>query len=598
VSTKSVMPRPARRRRPAPTAEVGAAARGRRLKALPIALVSAVLLWASFPPLDLWWLGWIAPVPWLLLVRARPKPRRLYTAGYAAGLVYWLASIQWMRLGHPTMYTAWIAFSVYLALWVPALLWLCRQAVHRLRVPLMVAAPITWVGLELLRAHCLSGFAWYFLGHTQYRWAALVQMSDLVGAYGVSFLMMLVAAVVALAIPGSWLARWGVFVPAEPPGPPRRLWPRLAVVGALLGLALGYGSVRLRQADFARGPTVALIQGNVPLELKRDPEATRRILDEYVRMTREAAERGPDLIIWPESMLRDWLVHVWPEVSDEQLGAFYPKEDEPAKLRENSELLPDFLARLSRAMHSALLIGVPAADVLPTGPRNYNSAVYVTPQQGIAGRYDKVHLVPFGEFLPLARTLPWLIALTPYPKGYGFAAGHGPVAIECAGHRFGVLICYEDTVPHLVREFTRGATAGSASEGRSASAAVDFLVNLTNDGWFRDSSELDQHLITSAFRAVECRTPLVRAANTGISAIIDGNGRIVPETVARDPRTGRTKEVKAVVVARVPLDNRRSLYVAWGDWFAGLCLWASAAVALWAIWDGLRGRRRRAPQQA
>ncbi|HID20954.1 MAG TPA: apolipoprotein N-acyltransferase, partial [Planctomycetaceae bacterium] len=215
----------------------------------------------------------------------------------------------------------------------------------------------------------------------------------------------------------------------------------------------------------------------------------------------------------------------------------------------------------------------------------------------VRGRYDKRHRVIFGEYIPLQDWFPWLERLTPISGQFGIDAGAGPVVFSCESPhtgrvvRLAPIICFEDTVPHLVRHIVRSA----ADSGQP----VDVLVNLTNDGWFHGSSELDQHLITAIFRSVECRTPMVRAVNTGISAIIDGDGVVrepdvfidgdadgtePPRTSMRDPRTGRWyKQLNAALIDTVPLDTRKSFYVRHGDWFAAACCVATIAIGLMGI---------------
>src|SRR5712691_10788202 len=276
-----------------------------------------------------------------------------------------------------------------------------------------------------------------------------------------------------------------------------------------------------------------------------------------------------------------------------------------------------------------MVIGLDRFQAEPSGLKHFNSAALVTPDQGVTDTYDKRHRVIFGEYIPLKETFPWLKAFTPLPEDFGISAGDRPVAFRCGPWRVAPIICFEDTVPHLVRDVVRSTdrSLALASGERGPGERLACLLNLTNDGWFHGSSELDQHLITSAFRAVECRTPLVRAVNTGISAVIDGDGVIrEPElfidgdatpaqqreqleragrdksdrrislsmfdpvrTTLVDPATGRwRKSLNAVVIDTVPLDNRRSLYVAYGDWFAGTC---SAACALFLV-VGLIPKRR------
>lgn len=237
-----------------------------------------------------------------------------------------------------------------------------------------------------------------------------------------------------------------------------------------------------------------------------------------------------------------------------------------------------------------MIIGVGAQVARKRGLSGYNSAAFVKPGQGVAGRYDKIHRVIFGEYIPLRDQLPFLQRMTPYAAGFGIEAGEHAALFEHKGWTFSPVICFEDTVPHLVRKIVK-QTADKANNGKT----VDVLVNLTNDGWFHGSAELDQHLITAVFRSVECRTPTVRAVNTGISAIIDGDGAVVEPDVfldgksgkpltMRDPLTGRwRKELDAVLVHRVPLDERTSLYVRHGDWFASVCLFAALGLLVVAL---------------
>ena len=176
--------------------------------ALILCPITAVLYWGSFTPLDWGWLAWFALVPMLCLARS-PRPMQGTLLGaWFGGLLCWVATLQWMRLGDATMYPAWGALALYISLYFPVFLLATRATVHRLSVPLVVAAPVIWVGLEFVRAHLMTGFAWYLLGHSQYRWSAMVQISDLVGGYGVSFVVMLVNACLASLVPLEWLKRF------------------------------------------------------------------------------------------------------------------------------------------------------------------------------------------------------------------------------------------------------------------------------------------------------------------------------------------------------------------------------------------------------
>ena len=604
----------------APTTTLGLPSRA----AWTAGAASALLTWAAFFPFDWGVLGWIAPVPLIVLVRLPVPPRRISLPRYLTTLVGTAASLQWMRLGDTWMIPAWLSLSAYLAIYTPLLVAVARTAVHRFKVPIGVAVPLAWVATEYAKAHVMTGLAWYFLGHTQYRFVELIQVSDLVGAYGVSFLVALAATSLALALPTSWLSRCGWW-PADEGNPapsvsPRQTSTTIIATVVLIGLALGYGTLRRGQAQFTSGPRVALVQGNFTSSLKHDPEAFANIYRVHRRLTGLAVQEQPDVIVWPETMFRYPLLEAAEGLDDEQLREVAPRIP-PGEWKKTD--VRDLLGDLAAESGAGLIVGLERFQADRKQLRVFNSAVLVQPGNGLAADYDKLHRVPFGEYIPLAETLPWLHRLTPFPADFGISAGNSATVFQHGEWHLAPLICFEDTVPHLVR----GVVAGARQQKR----APDVLVNLTNDGWFHGSSELDQHLVTAVFRSVECRTPMVRAVNTGISAIIDGDGvirtptifidgdaEIALETAARDPslsdvereerktsieqarRTGHRnpmtgrwrRQLNAVLVDVVPLDSRQSLYVRTGDWFAALCLLASMVI----IVAGLSGawRRRRA----
>lgn len=558
-----------------------------------VSLLTAGLLWASFTPLDFGPLAWIALVPLLLLVRIPERTRLMYFALYMGGLAFFVPTLQWMRLGDPSMYIAWTALSLYLAMYFPVCIWLARVGVHRLKMPLALAVPVAWVGLEYLRAHLMTGFSWYYLGHTQYRFVELIQISDVTGAYGVSFLVAMSAAAMAGLVPASVFARLRLLPPegvaAAPLATSQRPFVPVLVTTLMFAAVLGYGFLRRSQAEFEAGPRVGIVQGNFTTSLKHDPNEAENIFDKHYRLTGAAVKLGhrPDLIVWPESMYRSPVLIADESLSDEELPGKNPEIWREHKAE-------TFLKDLSEQAGTSLIIGVDTFIADQAGVKHYNSAVFVPEGQGITGRYDKMHRVIFGEYIPLRETIPWLRKLTPFSDGFGIAAGESAALFELGEHRFAPVICYEDTVPHLVRGIVKAA--------KSSEQPVDCLVNLTNDGWFHGSSELDQHLITAQFRAVECRMPLVRAVNTGISAFIDGDGVVIEPDVffdgdgggrdsIRDPDTGKYhKQLNAVLVHDIPLDHRESLYVQYGDWFAATCGLGAVVFLLGGLWPLRRSR--------
>lgn len=556
--------------------------------ALWLSLGSALLLWASFTPLDFGPLAWVALVPLMQLVRLQRPTRAMYRMVYLGGLAFWLTSLQWLRLGHPAMYGALIAASVYFAIYFPLFVGLSRVGYWKLKLPLPIVAPVVLVGLELLRGHIMTGFSWYYLGHTQYRWVELIQVSDLVGGYGVSFVIAVVAAGAAELVPANWL-KWAQLSPPleeKMPlfSPVSRPALRAVLCLAVLASALGYGYYRRGQAEFKAGPRVSLIQGNFTSSVKHNPNDFPLIQQKHEILTGHAVLDRPDLIIWPETMFRWPLFETASGMTDAEVQKAHP--DLPVATLRNLQVTSRLVA-LSQMAKAGLIIGLESITADAAKVRTYNSAAFIDPERArVVGRYDKMHRVIFGEYIPLVETFPFLKHFTPYPEGFGLSAGRGVSVFEYKGYRFSPVICFEDTVPHLVR----GMVAATTEQTPNGPRKIDFIVNLTNDGWFHGSSELDQHLISAAFRSVECRTPMVRAVNTGISAFIDGDGVIRKR--ARDPETGRSKQVEAVVTDYVALDNRSSPYVRYGDWFGGSC----AGICAFLGMIGLFARWRPAPQ--
>jgi len=532
-----------------------------------LAFAGAILLWGAFPPLDLPWLAWIAPVPWLWLVAGpRLAGRRPYLALWLAGFAHWLLLLQGIRLAHPALYAGWIALAAYLGLYLPAFVGLARVAVHRLRLPLIAAAPLVWVGLELLRGHLITGFSLCLLAHTQAGFPRLIQIADLAGGYTLSFVLMLVAACVTVV----WKQRRLSFSP-------------VAVAAAAIGVTVGYGSWRLGQTPpGAAGPTlhVALIQGSIDTVFEASAERSRETFDQYRRLTDEAVRQRAnlDLIVWPESMF------VVPESTVQE--PLFPPPDigltaDEARRRIEAHNEPFRAAVADEAVKAnantdvkhagtRLLIGTASYVYGSDEPRIYNAALLADRAGHIEARYYKSHPVMFGEYIPLADWLPWLYRLTPLTGG--LSRGAGPSVFEVGGLRLSPSVCFESTVPHLIR----GQLRALDSRGTPA----DCLVNITNDGWFWGSAILDHHLRCGLFRAVENRKPLLIAANTGISAWIDGSGIVRASAVRRTPQ---------VLLADVKADGRRCPYQAIGD----LPAWLLSAFCLWLAVVGLSAGRRR-----
>lgn len=522
--------------------------------AFGLALAGGVLLWAAFPPLGLWPLAWLAPLPWLWLI-ALPQPleRKSYVAIWLASFLFWAALLQGLRLAHPALYAGWLVLAAYLGVYLPLFVGMSRMLIHRWRWPLAVAAPLTWVGLEFARAYVATGFAAAMLSQTQAPWPLVLQTADIFGAYGPSFLMMLVTVAVAV---------W--FLPSQR----RERVATTTCAAAVLLTALAYGGYRMQQAPVA-GPSVRvmLVQGSVDTKLDGNPENGRDMLNHYRDLTLESLaqqqQQSCDLVVWPESSFGEY----WQmEVDDPNRP---PKRISADQYREAQEgfalVLSDYAARLNArtGSNTHFLVGGNTLHFHEEGMEVSNAAFLISPQGDLSGRYFKNHLVMCGEYMPFGEWFPAIYKLVPIQ---GVKRGREFVSFDIAGLKFAPNICFESVMPQvLLRQHNELASRGEEP---------DVLINTTNDGWFYGSSILDIHFQCAVLRAIENRKPFLIAANTGISGVIDGNGRVL--------QRGPTRNT-AVLVAEVQPDGRQSWFHTLGDWPAGACLLVCSIAAAWGL---------------
>jgi apolipoprotein N-acyltransferase len=574
---------------------------------LGASLATAGLLWLSYFPVAWGWLGWVALVPLLPLVRARETPRLVFLFAWLAGVAFFVPALWWMHAadglrtgGFPLgpMTAASLALAIYCALYFPAAIFLLRRLDQRTPLPLVLTLPVVWTALEFFRSFFGTGFAWYFLSHTQHAFLPMIQISDLAGAYAVTFL---VAAVNAIAF--EWLYTWprlrALLSLREPAPAAWRLGRVLqsAAVAVLLLAAFLYGCWRLGENAFTAGPRLALLQGNVEQRLRNRAtaqgsdknEARQQIIRHYSDLGRAAArqEPHPELIVWPEtSFPRDW----W------EIGPNVPPAQVPPDYASYHELLREvFRQAAANDCGTSMLLGLNTwllADPKQKAQR-YNSALLVNSAGLIDGRYDKIHRVPFGEYVPLRDWLPFMDSFAPYDFDYSIRQGESLTRFPLGPYHFGVLICFEDGDPDLARQYGKAGADGPAA---------DFLVEISNDGWFDGTAEHEEHLALCRFRAIETRRSIARAVNMGISVVIDGNGRVlapllvsqqgdvyrweVPYGSAAELPAARWrdfKQVQGVLTATVPIDQRTSLYALWGDWLPAGC-WLLIGAGLAATW--------------
>jgi apolipoprotein N-acyltransferase len=547
--------------------------RGRAARHRVVAgLASGFLLWISFPPVQWSWVAWLALAPLFWLATLQRAPLKTYLAAWAGGLVFWLLAVEWVTMSDSSAWLGWLLLALVFSLWWPAFLALSRWAVFRLHVPLIMAAPLIWVGLEYIRAYFLSGFPWYYLAHTQFRQLYLVQIADLTGSLGISLLVAVFNALVVdlLTLPLLHVSRTGTRLSR-----PQHV--RLCAVTILLGSTLCYGAVRVSTATFRDGPKLALLQSNIAQRRKNQPDAAA-IIDEFVELVTRAVSQGepPDLIVWPETSYPYGYIAIDPAIELSVLERQVRSITRKLTVREwvdRGQAVTDDLRLWADRTRVPMLVGSIFYDHKPGALGKYNSAILLSPDRPAVQFYHKMHLVPFGEYVPFIETLPWLSILTPYrgDKVPRLSFGRTPTSLVLGHYRLAVTICFEDTVPQVVAAFFREGGAG----GRP-----DVLINLSNDGWFHGSAELDMHLAIGVFRAIEHRVPLARAVNTGLSALVDGNGEI---------RAALPKESKGVLSVTVPLDGRASVYTRLGDWLGLSCL----AVTIGLVPLGLFRKRSR-----
>jgi len=540
-------------------------------------LLTVVLLFVSFAPYDCWYIAYVALVPWGLALAGGTMRRWTILAAYLGGLLFWATGLYWLLWVTPWG-IGYAALVLYLSLyWLLA--GLILRATLRRHWPAWICLPVVWVALEYARAHAISGFPWFFLAHSQYTRAGLIQIADASGQYGVSFFVAMVngALIDLLCAPLFRRARGGQ----------ARLRKGI-VVGVVATIATGaglllYGHWRLGQQTMRTGPVIGIVQCAFPVTLCGGTADPNTIFEDHLAATEAFVGEDVDLVIWPESVL-PW------GMNPELLNLLEGRDgEEIERLREQARRLGE----LSRRLGCPILAGGITQHVNPD-PLNEddvwlirNSALWFDGSSRASRLYSKVHLVPFGEYVPFKYGWPWLHKLLRRfvpPEMYQLDPGRRFTVFELdaeAGQswRLVVPICYEGTFARVCRDMVM----------RRGRKVAQIIVNISNDGWFvyrvgqgryRGSNEHRQHLAAYCFRAVENRTPVVRAVNTGISGSIDSDGRIaallrrygvttmVSGTLLLDGARGADGELQPGHGPKVLVDERRSAYSFVGDVFA------------------------------
>ncbi|MCW5551774.1 MAG: apolipoprotein N-acyltransferase [Verrucomicrobiae bacterium] len=543
-----------------------------------LAIFAGLSLTAAFPKIGLAGLAWVAPAFMLAAAQGRTG-LEAFRIGYVAGLMFNLGALYWLLhipvTGYPIL--GWLALSAYLALYPGVWVWLLAGKLSAggwpERTGWALAGAALWVALEMIVGRLFSGFPWLFVGNSQFQLLPFIQIASVTGVYGVSFLVVwfslaLYSAALAIlrqpTLRQAWMSEIAL--------------PLIAVLGVF-----AFGVSRLREPVFDDSTVrVTFIQPAIPQTMIWDVNENTNRFQQLLDLTAEALNNARDngrpaqLLLWPEAAL--------PQFDDESFIA---------------------ITNLIRTYGVWMILGADEVEWQENAPGQqeytvYNSAFLFAPTGQCTAIYRKRNLVIFGEYIPLVRWLPFVKWLTPI--GGGFTAGDRVVSFvldplpldvtSAAGDsasseslpqravRTASLICFEDVFPSLVREYVDGDT--------------DFLVNLTNDGWFGESAEQWQHAASAVYRAVENDVPLLRCCNNGLTCWIDGRGRM------RDIFRDKTGGIYGTghVTTEIPLlrsGERRvmTFYNRHGDWFGWSCVAAATLTLIPHIRSLVRHRRGR-----
>ncbi|MFH1116601.1 MAG: apolipoprotein N-acyltransferase [Pseudomonadota bacterium] len=493
---------------------------------LTAAACGGVLLSLAFPPFRLDFLAWIAFVPLLSALDREKHVAWAALSGAVFGLSFFLLDVRWVygtlvMHGHFASITAVLIFAgmVTVLAMFPAGFAVIMALLKKRGVDPLIFAPFAWVGVEYARATVLTGFPWDLVGYSQTGRLILVQIADITGIYGVSFLIVTVNAAL-WQLMNSLVFRKGI------------PWRIITPAVFLVVITIGYGHLSSKRFAPANGTDhgfpMGILQGNICQEVKWAEAARPYTFLIYEKLGLIALKQGARFLVWPET----------------SVPVLFGGDDSHWKEA----------GRISARLGVPMLVGAPAFKHIAGSTHFYNSA-FLLDANKIRSRYDKMHLVPFGEYMPLT----WLLPLGPgiAAREADYSPGDSMTVMQVNGSpRFSVLICYEAIFPGLAR--------------LAVNSGARMLINITNDGWFGRSAAPYQHFAMARMRGIENRVWLLRAANTGISAAIDPAGRVVSHIPLED---------EGAIVVRVPDPTTyRTFYTRFGDIFAWGCIGMLVAV--------------------
>ncbi len=486
-----------------------------------LALISGALFVPGFPPFDLYPIAWIAIVPLLMALQGK-NLKSSFLIGLLTGFVYFAGTMYWVfnsmysygniPAGLCVLFV--ILLCTILGAYVGLFSLLYRYVSSKSPVPAFITVPVIWVSLEFVRTYAFSGLPWSSLGYSQYKFLPLIQIADITGIYGVSFIVAAFNGAVFDLI----TYRQNKAVDSVPAAG----WPQL--LSLPLCIAIGiicifYGNSKLKESDNSRKIVVSVVQGNIDQGKKWDRMFQMEVIDTYKRLSLDALKGSPDMIVWPETAVP--FIFGTDEIPTEEITEF------------------------QKGLGLHLLFG----SVLKRGSsmsQLSNSVVLMSPEGEVLSTYDKMHLVPYGEYVPFRKFLPFINKLV--AQVGDFIIGKETVVMETPFAKIGNLICYEIIFPGMVREFV--------------AKGANVLVTITNDAWFGRTPAPYQHFSMAVFRAIENRVPVVRSANTGISGFIDAKGRVIDKSGIF---------VEAVLTEEIAIGDEKSFYSRNGDLFAYIC---------------------------
>lgn len=500
------------------------------------AVCTGLLGIACFAPFNQAWLCWVALTPliaaiWFSGGNSRKRWLRNLLLGYVAGIVFFTGTFSWLGSLGTLFESFWLhglslLLSVYLGLnlafwsWFVGLIAPKDFLTSRRNLLTGFLGASAWVAHEWVRGWLFSGFGWNGLGVALHAQWPLIQIAEFTGVTGLSFVVAFVN-IVAVTAPVR------LFTEAKT----HRMRPHFDITLTMIGVVglLAFGMHRVQNPLVRKPLRVAAVQANIPQREKFDPQFTGTIFNKFARLSNIALQStAPDLLIWPESSMPD------------------PVRDENA---ESYRFVMDF----SESTKTDLLLGT--IDV--EDGHDYNAALFVSGWDQQLQLYRKLHLVPFGEYIPLRHSFPLFAAVASKWVTGDFEPGKDYAVFRLTNGEVGIapLICFEDTVGELTRQFVV--------------KQANLLVNITNDGWFLHSAGSRQHLANAIFRCVETRRPMVRAANTGITCFVNEFGRVT--NVLRDEMGSTFTEGVLTGEVNIPTQHEVTFYVRHGELFAKLC---------------------------